>query len=77
MDFKDPKRPYSPVSFSRLFLNWRTFVMKMKECPSCAMEIEAKSKICPICQYEFAGSRIGLKLAAVILMLLFLYLIFF
>ncbi len=51
--------------------------MKAKECPSCAMEIDSKSKTCPVCQYEFAGSRIGLKLTALLLILFFLYLILF
>lgn len=50
---------------------------KMKECPSCAMEIDSKSKTCPICQYEFVVSQIGLKLIAVLLILFFLYLILF
>jgi RNA polymerase subunit RPABC4/transcription elongation factor Spt4 len=27
--------------------------MKKKECPSCAMNIDDKSKVCPICGYEF------------------------
>src|ERR1700755_2207899 len=36
--------------------------MKKKECPSCAMEVDADAKVCPICGYEFteghsAGSR--------------------
>jgi RNA polymerase subunit RPABC4/transcription elongation factor Spt4 len=50
-----------------------------KECPSCAMEVDAGSKVCPVCGYEFTqqGST-GLKWAALLLALLFLlYLIFF
>jgi len=27
--------------------------MTKKECPSCAMEIDADAKVCPICSYEF------------------------
>jgi len=27
--------------------------MKKKECPSCAMEINADEKVCPFCNYEF------------------------
>ncbi|WP_436515723.1 hypothetical protein [Ekhidna sp. To15] len=51
--------------------------MKTKECPSCAMEVDAKSKECPICQYEFAETQTGYKWIAVILvivMLLYLFL---
>jgi predicted amidophosphoribosyltransferase len=50
--------------------------MKKKECPSCAMEIDAKSKACPICGYEFPSRNASLKVVALILALLFLYLIF-
>lgn len=53
--------------------------MKKKECPSCAMEIDATSKVCPICGYEFpgAGKNTALKWMAVLLVILFLlYLIF-
>ncbi|MEJ0057792.1 MAG: hypothetical protein WDN75_20375 [Bacteroidota bacterium] len=50
--------------------------MKTKECPSCAMEIDASSRNCPICNYEFPRTAIGLKLVALLLVLLFLYLIF-
>ena len=28
-------------------------LVKTKECPSCAMEVDSSSKICPICQFEF------------------------
>ncbi|HZY80269.1 MAG TPA: hypothetical protein VFE50_12145 [Cyclobacteriaceae bacterium] len=27
--------------------------MKKKECPSCAMEVDADANVCPICSYEF------------------------
>jgi RNA polymerase subunit RPABC4/transcription elongation factor Spt4 len=51
--------------------------MKKKECPSCAMEIDADSKQCPVCNYEFPPSNAGLKWAAILLALLFLiYMIF-
>jgi len=52
--------------------------MKTKECPSCAMEIDAKSKVCPICNYQFAEQSGGLKWVALALAILFLlYVIFF
>ncbi|HEY9047428.1 MAG TPA: hypothetical protein VIN08_16090 [Ohtaekwangia sp.] len=51
--------------------------MKTKECPSCAMQVDRKSKICPICRYEFTKtSRVG-QIVAVLLVLLFIYLILF
>jgi RNA polymerase subunit RPABC4/transcription elongation factor Spt4 len=51
--------------------------MKKKECPSCAMEIDAESKMCPVCSYEFPARNNSLKWVALLLALLFLYLIFF
>lgn len=47
--------------------------MKKKECPSCAMEIDAKSKKCPICGYEFtdSGNLKWIALAMVIILLLY------
>jgi RNA polymerase subunit RPABC4/transcription elongation factor Spt4 len=46
--------------------------MKKKECPSCAMEIDAESKRCPVCDYEFPSMNSGLKWVAIVLALLFL-----
>jgi RNA polymerase subunit RPABC4/transcription elongation factor Spt4 len=52
--------------------------MKTKECPSCAMEIDAKSKFCPICNYQFSEQSSALKWIALALAILFLlYVIFF
>lgn len=51
--------------------------MKKKECPSCAMEANARDKICPICGYEFAEYSTGFKWIAILLIILFiLYFIF-
>ena len=47
-------------------------LMKTKECPSCAMEIDAKAKVCPICQFEFPESSAWLKWAALLLIILFM-----
>ena len=48
--------------------------MKRKECPSCGVEIEKDSTICPICGYEFpVKSKFQIKTAAIILLILFLY----
>ncbi|MCI0750495.1 MAG: hypothetical protein L0Y35_01535 [Flammeovirgaceae bacterium] len=49
--------------------------MKTKECPSCAMEINADSKVCPICNYEFPKTSPVLKWVAVALILLFILLL--
>ncbi|MBL7858618.1 MAG: hypothetical protein JNM57_13090 [Cyclobacteriaceae bacterium] len=59
-------------------MNQRSFIMRKKECPSCAMEVDAKNSTCPVCGYEFTDSyRSGLKWVAIALALLFLiYLIF-
>jgi hypothetical protein len=51
--------------------------MKTKECPSCAMNVDAKKRVCPVCGYEFPGISTGFKLVALLLVLIFLYLIFF
>ncbi len=45
----------------------------MKECPSCAMSVAEKNKLCPICQYEFAeGSNDGIKIIALLLLIMML-----
>jgi RNA polymerase subunit RPABC4/transcription elongation factor Spt4 len=51
--------------------------MRKKECPSCAMEVDTKSKQCPICGYEFTDTyNRWLKWVALLLALfLLLYLI--
>ncbi|MEM7297301.1 MAG: hypothetical protein AAF391_03440 [Bacteroidota bacterium] len=49
---------------------------KKKECPSCAMEIDAKEKICPICEYEFAEISTGYKWIAIVLIIVFLLYLF-
>jgi RNA polymerase subunit RPABC4/transcription elongation factor Spt4 len=47
--------------------------MKTKECPSCAMEVDASNKICPVCSYEFTDSnKGGLKWIAILLAIAFL-----
>jgi hypothetical protein len=44
--------------------------MRKKECPSCAMEIDADVNECPVCGYEFPSSARGLKWAAIALAVL-------
>lgn len=47
------------------------------ECPSCAMAIDAKSANCPICGYEFPKQSRWVQIVAVVLVLLFLYMVIF
>ena len=51
--------------------------VKTMECPSCAMEIDSKSENCPICGYEFPKQSRWIQIVAVLLVLLFLYMIIF
>lgn len=44
----------------------------LKECPSCAMEVEVDSKVCPICQYEFPSQPKSIQWVAILLILAFL-----
>lgn len=46
--------------------------MKKKECPGCAVEVDADSDVCPICGYEFPRQSTGLKIMVWILILLVL-----
>jgi RNA polymerase subunit RPABC4/transcription elongation factor Spt4 len=39
-----------------------------KECPSCAMEIDYKEAICPICGYEFPQTSKTVKWVAILLL---------
>jgi RNA polymerase subunit RPABC4/transcription elongation factor Spt4 len=50
--------------------------MKKKECPSCAMEIDEKSKVCPICGYEFSIYSPWIKWVAIFLIVLFFLMYF-
>lgn len=51
--------------------------MKTKECPSCAMDVEAKSKTCPICNYEFPERDPAVKWVAILLIIAILVGMFF
>jgi RNA polymerase subunit RPABC4/transcription elongation factor Spt4 len=43
--------------------------MQTKECPSCAMGIDEKSKVCPICGYEFTGYSATVRWTAIVLIM--------
>lgn len=45
----------------------------MKECPSCALEVEATASRCPYCGYEFPQDRTIWKPIAVIVALLLIW----
>jgi uncharacterized paraquat-inducible protein A len=48
-------------------------IMKKKECPSCAMNVESRLGQCPICGYEFTDKRnTSLKWVALALAIMFL-----
>jgi hypothetical protein len=51
--------------------------MKTKECPSCGWEVEANSKECKYCQYEFPQTNKAYVFLAVLLIVVFLWMIFF
>lgn len=53
---------------------------KQKECPSCAMMIDSKEDVCPICGYEFAQtqkSKLTIVIIALFLLLLALFVFVF
>jgi hypothetical protein len=51
--------------------------MKTKECPSCAVEIDANAEVCPICGYEFPQQSLTVKILVwVMIILLVLWLVF-
>jgi uncharacterized protein (UPF0212 family) len=50
---------------------------KKLECPSCAMEIDAQSRQCPICGYEFPRQNPVIVWVAILLVILFLLYRFF
>ena len=48
---------------------------KTKECPGCAMDVDARADVCPICEYDFPRQSIAAQIAVfflIILMLLWL-----
>ena len=51
--------------------------MKKKECPGCAVEVDADNEVCPICGYEFPKQPLSLKIAVWIFIALTLIWIFF
>jgi uncharacterized protein (UPF0212 family) len=55
--------------------NLKSFVpmsANKKECPSCAMNIDARATECPICGYEFPAPSPALRWVAWLLLAVFL-----
>lgn len=50
--------------------------MKSKECPSCGWDVDADSKECKYCQYEFPQQNKAYIFLAVLLIVVFLWMIF-
>ncbi len=48
--------------------------MRTRECPSCAVEVEANVESCPICGYEFPKSKSWVKWTVIALIFGFLML---
>lgn len=46
--------------------------MKKKECPGCAVEVDADHDVCPICGYEFPKQSLAFKIGVWVLILLML-----
>lgn len=44
--------------------------MAKKECPGCAVEIDADAKTCPICGYEFPKLSAGKQIVAWLMIIL-------
>jgi hypothetical protein len=48
--------------------------MKKKECPSCALEVDANLKECPFCGYEFPTEyKISMVVAIILLIVIVMY----
>ena len=42
----------------------------LKECPSCALDVEKDAEVCPYCQYEFPVQKSSRKVMAWVMALL-------
>lgn len=46
--------------------------MQTRECPGCAMEVDADAVLCPICEYEFPKQSTGTKIMVWLMIILLL-----
>jgi len=44
-----------------------------KECPGCAVPIDADADVCPICGYEFPKQPLSVKVMAVLMIILVIW----
>ena len=42
----------------------------VKECPSCALDVDSTAEVCPYCQYEFPVQKSSRKVMAWVMALL-------
>ncbi len=47
--------------------------MKKKECPGCAVDVDADADVCPICGYEFPKQSLALKIGVFVLIALLVW----
>lgn len=51
--------------------------MEKKECPGCAVEVDADAEVCPICGYDFPQRSKAVKYSAwLMIILILLWMIF-
>jgi rRNA maturation endonuclease Nob1 len=50
---------------------------KIRECPGCAVEVDAGSDVCPICGYDFPKQPKSIKIAVWVFIFLMLMWVFF
>lgn len=43
---------------------------RTRECPSCALEVDAEAEVCPYCNYEFPVQKRSVMTMAVVMALL-------
>jgi RNA polymerase subunit RPABC4/transcription elongation factor Spt4 len=47
--------------------------MKTKECPGCAVEVDANAEVCPICGYEFPRQSWILRITVFVMIALLIW----
>lgn len=45
---------------------------KTKECPGCAMDVDADADVCPICEYDFPRQSWAAQIGVFVLIILML-----
>ncbi len=46
---------------------------QQRECPSCALPIDASADVCPYCGYDLPRQKSSLKIAAIVFALLLIW----